>query len=481
MTSRPATVIDLFAGAGGLSLGFAAAGCRILAAVDVDELAARTFTENFRKLQPEDPPTVLGGDEGDLEDLDLERVHEGPAPDFLIGGPPCQGFSRIGRAKLDSLYEEGFAEDPRNELYRRFLEAAEFWRPTVVLMENVPGMLSVAGRNVADDAAADLAGIGYSVGYGLLNAVWYGVPQFRERLFFVGIRSDLGLEPCLPDATHFAELPSGYSRPVGAWTLPLPFVAHRELHVKLDSASRPATTAREALEDLPEITDHLASQTHASRRDFRRMAEYRSSARSPFARLMRGWPSLDTATTIHDHVIRRTPRDYETFKRMLPGDRYPQALSIARQRFHEELARLHHLGVAPQTDSPAYRELERRFVPPYPLDVFVDKWRKLLPDQPSWTIPAHLSKDAYSHIHYDSAQARAISVREAARLQSFPDTYSFAGCMGDCFRQVGNAVPPLLSWAVATKLLDLVGLAGRPTPLEGADAGWNALRLAARR
>src|SRR5262245_391273 len=109
------TVIDLFSGAGGLSLGFQAAGARILAAVDVDETAARTYSENFNVLQPGSSPLVLSGDEGNMEDVDLARLAAGGRPDILIGGPPCQGFSRVGRGKLDSLTDEGFAGDPRND------------------------------------------------------------------------------------------------------------------------------------------------------------------------------------------------------------------------------------------------------------------------------------------------------------------------------------------------------------------------------
>src|SRR5262249_21604322 len=150
-------------------------------------------------------------------------------PDVLIGGPPCQGFSRVGRAKLDDLTEEGFAGDPRNELYRRFLDAAASWRPAAVVMENVPGMLSVKGRNVADEAAADLARRGYRVGYAVLNAVRFGVPQSRERLFFIGIRDDLGIAPAMPSATHDADPPALYVSLPQAWLLPFPFVQHFEL------------------------------------------------------------------------------------------------------------------------------------------------------------------------------------------------------------------------------------------------------------
>jgi DNA (cytosine-5)-methyltransferase 1 len=458
--------MDLFSGAGGFSLGFHSAGCRILAAADVDEAAGQTFLENFRRLQCDDPPLVAYGDEGDLERMDLPRLATGGVPDVLIGSPPCQGFSRVGRAKLDSLSDEGFEGDPRNQLYQQYLEAAELWRPSALVMENVPGMLSVGGRNIADEAAAEMASRGYRVGYAVLNAVWYGVPQFRERVFFIGIRDDLAVNPVMPATTHWTDLPAGYARPKGARTLPLPFVRHYELPVNVRGASLPATTVSDALDDLPVLTDHLTGDSVPLRGDFRRDVPYSRDPHSGYARLMRNWPGFSTPESLCDHVVRRTPRDYETFRRMSPGDRYPAALGIARQRLSEELMRLAERDSVPQAGTAEFRELERRFVPPYPEESFVDKWRKLFPDQPSWTVPAHLSKDAYSHIHYDSGQARAISIREAARLQSFPDAFVFLGNMGDCYRQVGNAVPPLVGWVLACEVLKLLGIAPvRPFPL----------------
>jgi DNA (cytosine-5)-methyltransferase 1 len=451
------TVIELFSGAGGFSLGFQAAGCKINAAVDIDETAACTFERNFKILQPDSPPYILTGDEGNLEDVELELLTPESTPDILIGGPPCQGFSRIGRAKLDSLSEEGFAGDPRNNLYIRFLEAAELWRPLAVVMENVPGMLSVSGRNLADEAGADLASRGYRVGYAILNSVWYGVPQFRERLFLIGFRNDLEVTPSMPAASHKSSLPAGYLQPK-VMTLPLPFMEHYELSVDVEHATTPATSVSDALEDLAGITAHLDGSKLSYRGDFRQEIPYRSPPASEYAQLMRAWPGFPVSNCVLDHVSRRTPRDYETFRRMKPGDRYPEALKLARQRFNEELIRLG--DSAPDIDTVEYRELSRKFIPPYPEEIFFDKWRKLIPDQPSWTIPAHLSKDAYSHIHYDSAQARAISIREAARLQSFPDAFQFSGNMGDCYRQIGNAVPPLLAWAIAYSVLVNLGYEG---------------------
>lgn len=463
---KQATVVDLFSGAGGFSLGFQAAGCRVLAAVDIDEAAGATYRRNFESLQAEDPPLVFAGDNGNLEELDLPTIASGGTPDILIGGPPCQGFSRVGRAKLDSLSDEGFAADARNGLYQRFMAAAKQWQPAAVVMENVPGMLSVEGRSVADEASADLVDCGYRAGYAVLNASWFGVPQFRERLFFVGIRKDLQLSPSLPPTTHVAQLPQGYIPPAKMLFLPFADI-HHELAVDTRQAVTPATTIRDALGDLPPLTDHLDG-TPATKGDFRKRLSYGKKASSAYGRLMREWPGMKRPRGIDDHVIRRTPRDYETFRRMKPGDRYPEAHAIAMGRFEERLRELGSCAPASGTDE--YEELKKHFVPPYPVEIFRDKWRKLMPDQPSWTVPAHLAKDAYSHIHYDGAQGRAISVREAARIQSFPDGFQLVGNMGECFRQIGNAVPPLLAWHIAAHLLRLLGYESRAPKLDTASA-----------
>lgn len=454
--------IDLFCGAGGFSLGFQAAGAKVIAALDQDETAAETFRRNFALLQPNSAPRVLSGDEGNIEDVDLSGLCSGDGIDVLVGGPPCQGFSRVGRGKLDSLSEEGYAGDARNELYRRFLLAAELWRPKAVVMENVPGMLSVEGRSVADEVATDLIARGYRTGYAVLNAAWYGVPQYRDRLFFVGYDARLGIQPSVPPTTHRTSMPLGYASPAAELFLPFSDV-HHELHVDAAEAL-PLTTVSDALDDLPPVLDHLTEERRP-RGDFRRRVKYRHRPRTPYSRLMRSWRPFPASRGVDDHAVRRTPRDYETFRRMKHGDRYAEALAIARERLTSELAALRTRGAAPAPGSPEYSELERRFVPPYPAHMFKDKWRKLIPGQPSWTVPAHLAKDAYSHIHHDSSQARAISVREAARLQSFPDSFRFVGNMGDCFRQIGNAVPPLLAWHVAAHVLERIGFKPNRPPL----------------
>jgi DNA (cytosine-5)-methyltransferase 1 len=456
---RKPAVIDLFCGAGGLSLGFHAAGCRIQAAVDIDESAGRTFRANLEKLQPGDPPIVMPGEDFDLEQMRLaEILRDESPPDIVIGGPPCQGFAIIGRAKIDSLDDEGFAGDPRNELYRAFVHAVEEWQPRAFVMENVPGMLSVDGRNVAGEAAAELASKGYEVGYALLNAVWYGVPQYRTRLFLIGVHRDVGARPAAPPATHRAVLPSGYPSPPVSVQRPLGFIHHEELLVDLSRAGWRAVTVKEAIGDLPALTDHLDGDRRP-RADFRRELPYPGPPDSAYAQLMRTWPGLPESTFVVDHAIRRTPRDYETFARMKPGDRYPEALAIAETRLAEVITALRAAGKDIDAE-----ELRREIVPPYPVDIFVDKWRKLIPNQPSWTVVAHLARDTYSHIHYDDRQGRMISIREAARLQSFPDAYQFSGTMNDCFRQIGNAVPPLMAWAIAGAVLDSLRIPHHGSP-----------------
>jgi len=135
---------------------------------------------------------------------------------------------------------------------------------------------------------------------------------------------------------------------------------------------------------------------------------------------------------------------------MAQGDCYPEALEIANARFRTHLGSLKH---PPKLGSDGWSELKAHFVPPYRNDAFHDKWKKLIADEPAWTLTAHLSQDTYSHIHYDSRQARMISVREAARLQGFPDGIEFKGNYGDHFRQIGNAVPPPLAKSLADNLL----------------------------
>lgn len=142
---------------------------------------------------------------------------------------------------------------------------------------------------------------------------------------------------------------------------------------------------------------------------------------------------------------------------MNAGDQYPEAHAHAVALFEERIAALREkTGKVLDEKSKEYKELWTATVPPYDAGKFPNKWRKMEADAPARTLMAHLGKDGYSHIHYDSAQARTISVREAARLQSFPDGFVLSGSMNPAFKQIGNAVPALLAKAIADNLYRLI-------------------------
>ncbi|WP_041373547.1 DNA cytosine methyltransferase [Phenylobacterium zucineum] len=460
-SGAPPRVLDLFSGCGGLSLGFHAQGFDIVAAVEFDPAAAASHGANFH---PEDPRhgrprdiTRLTPEQLALE-LDLGPVEQ--AVDVLVGGPPCQAFARVGRSKLREIAEhpEAFRLDARARLYLEYLRYVQAFLPLAVVMENVPDVLNHGGQNVAEETRTFLEELGYDVKYSLLNAAFYGVPQMRERMILIATRRELGVEIRFPAPTHHIELPPGYagSRQVALKLLNqgalLDTAPGYQPALSPDRSLPSAVTAAEALGDLPEITGHLRGEIRRGARRFDALVRYPHEPRSDYATLMRSWPSFENAEGVRDHVIRYLPRDWKLFGRLRPGDQYPEAHAEAVRMFNEALRDLQVQGRAPRPHSAEWRQLRASIVPPYDVGKFPNKWRKMEPDLPARTLMAHLGKDSYSHIHYDSAQSRTISVREAARLQSFPDGFVFKGAMNAAFRQIGNAVPPLLARAVAGEI-----------------------------
>jgi DNA (cytosine-5)-methyltransferase 1 len=474
-------VLDLFAGCGGLSLGFEAAGCVIAGAVEIDPVASRSHALNFfrtttpdklaRRARPRDirctGPEELAADFAPDHEPRL-------AFDIIVGGPPCQAFARVGRAKLREVaaHPQAFRQDARANLYLRYLHYVGALQPLALLVENVPDALNYDGHNIAEEMCEALTEMGYRCGYTLLNAAYYGVPQMRERMFLVAYAEELGAAPAFPRPTHWADLPRGYegSRRVALRSLaPDLFASGRVWYVAPPAASPdapPAITAREAIEDLPPITIHLEGRLRRGARRFDRFVPYAEQARlSAYASLMRTWPGFEGRGGVFDHVIRYLPRDYAVFRRMNPGDQYPQARRHATDLLQERIAELEAEGTRVRPHSRLYCDLEASIVPPYDPHKFPNKWRKMEADAPARTLMAHLGKDGYSHIHYDSAQARTISVREAARLQSFPDGFVFAGTMNPAFRQIGEAVPPLLANTLAHAMLAAMGVRAARPPL----------------
>ncbi len=455
-------VLDLFAGCGGLSLGFHAAGFAIAGAVEFDPAAAASHGANFH---PGEPRHAIARDitklsPGQLaEELDLGPVAH--AVDVIIGGPPCQAFARVGRSKLREIdaHPEAYKHDARAQLYLEYLHYVDAFKPLALLMENVPDILNHGGQNVAEETCEVLREKGYVASYTLLNSSHFGVPQMRERMILVAYRREIAEDVMFPAPTHYMDLPPGYasSRQVALKMLRGGLLGEAHGYVAATEAKTDlpaAVTVSDALSDLPPITEHLDGTMARGARRFDQLVGYpKRSALAPYARLMRGWPGFENNEGVRDHVIRYLPRDWKLFARMNPGDQYPQAHAHAVAMFEEQLALLAASGKAPRKDSKAWTELRASIVPPYDVGKFPNKWRKMEPDRPARTLMAHLGKDSYSHIHYDSDQRRTISVREAARLQSFPDGFTFSGTMNPAFRQIGNAVPPLLAKAVAERML----------------------------
>ncbi|MGP8078169.1 MAG: DNA cytosine methyltransferase [Thermoplasmata archaeon] len=379
--------IDLFSGAGGFGLGFEAAGLPVVASLDKDADAVATLAAN----PPIGPRLVFHTDIRSFGPLAMDKAIEGLSPryrvDFLIGGPPCQGWSRVGRGKLRSLGRIGstpapFAEE-RNRLYRPFLRYVSHFRPRVVLLENVRGMECYYGHDGTKAITTALDSLGYRTKVVPLDAADFGVPQQRRRLVIVGVREDLGLE---------LDTPIGPPAGLG-----------------MDGA---APTVRDAIGDLPWVPS-------GNQRDV--MPYRKLEDASAYLSLLRpGW--MNGSVTAHITRPHR-PEDREAFRSMKQGGIYSD--------LPDRLKR--------------YRD-----------DIFADKYRRLEWDKPSPCLTAHLAKDGYSHIH--PSQTRTISVREAARIQGFPDWYVIAGSMGSQFRQIGNSVPPLLAYALAIAVRNFLGV-----------------------
>ena len=465
-TGAQPRLLDLFSGCGGLSLGFSASGFEITGAIENDPTAAASYGANFHA---DDPQYAMHRDitsttPGQLiRALRLGRVAE--SIDVVIGGPPCQAFARVGRSKLREIdaHPEAFRHDARATLYTPYLRYVKSCRPLAILMENVPDIMNFGGHNVPEKVCDVLEDLGYKCAYTLLNAAFYGVPQTRERMFLIAYHREIDQDVSFPKPTHWIDLPPGYegSRRVALKVLSNGdrfTAAHNYVEPsEATNALPPAVTAEAAIVDLPEIDARALVRKGVLKRGARRFDKLlpydASRLTSEYARSMKSWSGFEAGDGLYDHVIRYLPRDYPLFARMKEGDQYPQAHRLALKMFDDELSKLARNGVCIKSGSVKYQKLKSSIVPPYDASKFPNKWRKIARNQPARTIMAHLSRDGYSHVHYDSAQARTISVREAARLQSFPDGFVFAGAMNQAFQQIGNAVPPLMAKAIAAEIM----------------------------
>ncbi|WP_159012404.1 DNA cytosine methyltransferase [Bradyrhizobium sp. S69] len=467
-------VLDLFSGCGGISLGFNSAGFQIDAAVEIDPTAAETHARNFHsELSPEllaahmKPRDLTQIEPDELTSaLSLGTVED--SFDVVVGGPPCQAYARVGRAKLRDVadHPSAFKVDPRGNLYLRYLHFVEATQPLALLMENVPDAMNYGGHNVMAEVAEALNDLGYIARYSLINTAFHGVPQMRDRVFLIAYHRALNTEVHFPKATNHLVLPSGYA---GTRAVALKYIDlfEKQCFVEADhgnpSLPGPVTTM-DALGDLPSITLHLEGKLKRGARRFDEFIPYGPRTKfTAYARLMRKWQGFEApGEGLRDHVIRYLPRDADIFRHMPSGGEYPAAHATAVKLWEKKIKQIERRLAKPVSKNDR-EALFAKMVPPYPVHNFPNRWWKLRPDAPSRTLLAHIGKDTYSHIHYDSAQARVISVREAARLQSFPDGFCFSGTMNPAYRQIGNAVPPIMAKRLAEKMMEALQGAAVPT------------------
>ncbi|WP_129630683.1 DNA cytosine methyltransferase [Candidatus Oscillochloris fontis] len=342
------TVLDLFSGAGGLSLGFQRVGFKIIQAVDNSKPAISTYNYN------------LGSH---IENLDLSQDYQFPHVDVVIGGPPCQGFSSAGLRKIN---------DARNSLVERFSRIIAELKPRAFIFENVEGFLTSEHGNKVVDLLDPLIEVGYKIHLRKVNAANFGVPQHRKRVIAIG---GLGWSPSFPEYTHTA-----YGAP-GA------HLASQELPL--------TPSVMEALADLP------AASTSA--------------------------PGI-----VQGHFFRK-----------LEGLELKRALSLApgqsmkdlpEELQHESFRRRAFRRVKDGTPS------EKRGGAPSGV-------KRLKPNQPSKAVTGGMQGEFLHPLEH-----RPLTIRECARLQTFPDDFLFFGSIADQMQLIGNAVPPLMSEIIARSL-----------------------------
>jgi DNA (cytosine-5)-methyltransferase 1 len=400
--------LDLFAGAGGLSEGFIRESFIPVAFVEKDVNACYTIKTRLsyyylnkkgekniyidylkgiisrKELYNYIPCSILNRvineeiNEDNLSLLfqDIDRITEKNKIDIIIGGPPCQAYSLIGRSKIG----ENVIEDNRNYLFRYYIEFLKRYKPGAFIFENVPGLLSAANGKYFTEMFEGFKSIGYCVQYKILNAADYGVLQNRKRVFIIGSRGNI------------------------QFTFPDPEMNISTTHYIL----------KDLLNDLPSLKAG----------EEKKVAYYNYEENNYLKRsLIRN--GLDFTT---QHIARPlNNHDREIYK-------------LAINKFLNEGKQL------------LYNELPEELQSHRNKTSFTDRFKVLNLSGLSHTLVSHLSKDGHYYIYPDLENPRSISIREAARIQSFPDDYFFEGSRASCFQQIGNAVPVLLAQTLARQI-----------------------------
>jgi DNA (cytosine-5)-methyltransferase 1 len=384
----------------------------------------------------------------------------------LVGGPPCQAYSLVGRSRMQA--DPGFEQDERHFLYKEYLKIIADHRPPIFVMENVKGLLSATVDGVSmitkivgdlENPSAALRGRSDGVTYNLhslvehekpggkvdprmfvVHAEEYGVPQSRHRMFIVGVRNDLNIKPPL---------------------------LSREM----------APSVRDMVSDLPRIRSRLSKQVDDPTRW---RAELKKIKPAEVARHLDGTEYKSAVRSAMERVLSSSdwPEDTQAVRFAARQGRLPNAISRVRDPLlhvldgHESRSHMasdlqRYLFAAIFADvterSPKLADFPPHLLPHHENvqegvagAMFSDRFRVQLANRTSTTITSHISKDGHYFIHYDPLQCRSLTLREAARLQTFPDNYRFLGNRTSQYHQVGNAVPPYLAGQIAEIVADLL-------------------------
>ena len=406
-------VLDLFAGAGGLSEGFVRAGCQIVGHVEMDKDSCDTLItrmvyhallkkgkfEEYKNyvlgrvtrdeliekynLQTERDSVIcakIGKDNYKELIAQIKKRLNGSSLDVVVGGPPCQAYSHIGRA----VDEKNMRWDNRKFLFRYYVEFLKALQPKIFVFENVYGLITSGKGRYLRDMRKLMKRAGYETDFRVFNTVDFGVPQNRRRIILVGWNKKSKLKA-------YPELP----------------VVSRHYSV------------RDFLTDLPKIKAGAGAQL------LRNFVSESAMLRG----LVIANPHLEA---LMDHVSRpHKKNDLEIYKRAV---------------------RVKSAGI-----NMKYNELPKHLKTRRNEHAFLDRYKVVdAAARGSQTILAHIAKDGHYYIHPDLKQNRSLTVREAARLQTFPDDYKFEGTRGSQFRQIGNAVPPMFSAIIAAELVKYV-------------------------
>ena len=393
MASKKYTFIDLFAGCGGLSEGFYREGFKALAHVEINHFACETLRTRMKHYGYKDIDKEVIEHDITAEDIieKIDNAVNGRDVDMIIGGPPCQAYSTAGRVR-DKV---GMATDARNYLFESYVKILEHYRPKLFVFENVTGILSAKanGKAIFPQVIKALGKEYKVIGDPdtiLFNTANYGVPQIRKRIIIMGVRKDI-------DGIEANEL---YQNVIKTHYDPdMPEKERGKLKKYVD--------VRQALGDLPPVLPGEDAST--------------DSFNYPCDNEFLNRIGNKGISPLMDHICRKNnDTDRERFRVMIENHWSFGEMRRARPDLEHEHARVFD-------------------------NSYVVQWWEL----PSKTILAHIHKDGFQFIHPDYNQARTFTVREAARIQSFPDDFVFEGSRGEKYKQIGNAVPCLFAEALA--------------------------------